>query len=148
MHQQIRTSPRGVDQNVRRGLEALAGGKVNVEGVGPDYEAPHVRFVVPHDARDAAVDRLRDAGFEPELRSACTFAVPNRAGQLSPILARIVDAGLEIDSVLVLASRYQGRTMVSVGVRGEISEEQCAALGGLEEPMGWGGGDIVEPSAS
>lgn len=148
MHQQIRTSPHGVDANIRRALGKLASDGVNVEGIGPDYETPHARIVVPHEALDAAVRALKEVDFDPEVWPACTFAVPNRSGQLSPILQRVVDAGFEIQSVLVLASRYRGMTLVSVGLDREPSPRACELLGCLDEPAGWIGGDIDEPSAS
>jgi hypothetical protein len=147
MHQQIRTSPHGVDVNIRRALEKLAADGINVEGVGPDYVAPHARIVVPHEAVDAAVRALKELDFDPELWPACTFAVPNRAGQIAPILDRVA-ARFEIQSVLVLASRHRGMTMVSVGLDREASAQECEDLGCLEEPDGWIGGDIEEPTAS
>ena len=148
MHQQIRTSPFGVDVNIRRVLEKLASEGVNVEGVGPDYESPHARIVVPHEALDAALRALKDADFDPQVWPACTFAVPNRAGHLATILQRVVEAGFEIQSVLVLASRYRGMTMVSVGLDREPSAAECGDLGCATEPAGWIGGDIIEPAAS
>jgi hypothetical protein len=132
MHQQIRTSPYGVDVNIRRALDVLARRQVNVEGVGPDYEAPHARLVVPHGAGDAALAALRDAGFDPELRPACTVAIPNRAGQLSPILERL-SAQFEIESVLLLAGRHRGLTLVSVGLDREPTAEQREELGCIAE---------------
>ena len=47
MHQQIRTSPGSTADNIRRALEILEG--VNVEGIGPDFEPPHVRIAVRHE---------------------------------------------------------------------------------------------------
>jgi hypothetical protein len=132
MHQQIRTSPYGVDVNIRRALDVLARRQVNVEGVGPDYEAPHARLVVPHDAVEDALSALRQAGLDPELRPACTLALANRSGQLSPILERL-SAHFEIQSVLLLAGRHRGLTLVSVGLDREPTAEEHKELGCISE---------------
>jgi len=148
MHQQIRTSPYAVGQNIRRVVAALAASGVNVEGVGPDYESPHARIVVPHDAEKAAREVLTREGFEPELRDACTFALPHRPGQLTAVLDRLDEAGFDVECVLVLASRLRGMTLVSVGVDRKPTESERERLGCVEEPAGWIGGDIDEPAAS
>jgi len=148
MHQQIRTSPYAVGQNVRRAVAALAADGVNVEGVGPDYEPPHVRIVVPHEAFDAAQDVLAREGFKPDPRFACTFALPHRPGQLDAVLERVDEAGFDVESVLVLASRLRGMTLVSIGVDREPTPDERERLGCVDEPAGWIGGDIDEPAAS
>jgi hypothetical protein len=147
MHMQIRTSPYAVGQNVRRAAAALAAGGVNVEGIGPDYESPHARIVVPHEAFEAARKILREAGFDPEPRHACTFALPHRPGQLAAVLERVAEADFDVESVLVLASRLRGMTLVSIGVDREPTAEERERLGCVDEPAGWIGGDIVEPTA-
>jgi hypothetical protein len=129
-------------------VEALAASGVNVEGVGPDYEAPHARVVVPHDAVDAALKVLGEGGFEPELRDACTFALPHRPGQLADVLDRVARADFDVQCVLVLASRLRGMTLVSIGVDREPTLDERERLGCVVEPAGWIGGDIDEPAAS
>ena len=146
MHQQIRTSPGTTGENVRRVLDILAGAGVNVEGIGPDYESPHVRTAVPHEHLEAAWMALRDAGLEPEMRAAITFALPNVPGQLAAALERLARRGYVAESVLVLASRDGDRTLASIGVRRAIPyrwEDAAAELGGWEEPGGWTGGDLA-----
>ncbi len=49
VHQQIRTSPGRTGENIRRVLDVLAAAGVNIEGIGPDFESPHVRTAVPDD---------------------------------------------------------------------------------------------------
>lgn len=148
MHLQIRTSPGTIGSNVSRSVAALARRGVNVEGVGPDYESPHVRIVVPHVAIDDAVNALKEEGFAPDKSHACTFALEHRPGQLAGILENVTAAGFEVQSVLVLASRLGGRTLVSIGVDREPSREERDALGCVDEPEGWLGGDIDRPAAS
>jgi hypothetical protein len=149
MHQQIRTSPGSVGGNVSHAVEALARRGVNVEGVGPDYESPHVRIVVPHDATEDAIEALEGIpDFTPRAVPACTFALAHRPGQLDVVLQRVARAGFEVQSVLVLASRYRGMTLVSLGLDREPSSTECEALGCVEEPEGWIGGDLEGSAAS
>ena len=149
MHQQIRTSPGQTGENIRRVLDVLADAGVNVEGIGPDFESPHVRTVVPHDRSEAAWSALKKAGLEPELRPAVTFALAHEPRQLAAAVESLAQSGYVAESVLVLVSRDRGRTLVSVGVRRAIPRAWAATvveLGGWEEPDGWTGGDL-EPRA-
>ncbi len=148
MHQQIRTSPYAVGQNIRRAVAALAADGVNVEGVGPDYESPHARIVVPHEAFDAAWSVLVREGFKPERRHACTFALPHRPGQLDVVLGRLDEAGFDVQSVLVLAGRLRGMTLVSIGLDREPTGREREELRCVEEPAGWIGGDVDGNAAS
>ena len=109
---------------------------MNVEGVGPDYESPHARIVVPHEAFDAALKVLREGGFDPDPRHACTFALPHRPGQLAAVLERVAEAGFDVECVLVLASRLRGMTLVSIGVNREPTAIERERLGCVEEPAG------------
>lgn len=146
MHQQLRTSPGTTGENIRRVLDILAAAGVNVEGIGPDFESPHVRTAVPHEHLEAAWKALRDGGLEPEMRAAIPLALPNAPGQLAAALERLARRGYVSESVLVLASRDGDRTLVSVGVRRAIPYRWEAAvpdLGGWEEPDGWAGGDLA-----
>lgn len=147
MHQQIRTSPGHTGENIRRVLDVLAAAGVNIEGIGPDYEAPHVRTAVPDAQCDAAWAALKDAGLEPELRAAVTVALPNEPGQLAAAVERLAKRGYAQESVLVLASRDGDHTLVSIGVRPTVPagwEATAATLGGWEEPDGWTGGDLEQ----
>jgi hypothetical protein len=135
MHQQIRTSPGSTADNLRRALEILEG--VNVEGIGPDFEPPHVRIAVRHENCQEALGALERAGLKPELRAAITFALPNAPGQLRIALDRLVDRGYVLESVLVLAGRDGDRTLVSVGVDRPMTDDWAASaesLGGLVDP--------------
>jgi hypothetical protein len=150
MHQQIRTSPGGTSDNIRNVLDILARAGVNVEGIGPDFEAPHIRTAVPHERWDQAWNALGKAGLKPEERDSLTVAVPNEPGQVSRIVESLVRRGYTLESLLVLASRDRGLTLVSIGVGGTDPAtwaETAAELGGWREPAGWIGGDIVEPTA-
>ena len=140
MHLQIRTSPDTTVENIRTVLDALARAEVNVEGVGPDFEAPHVRVVVRHADWDRAWDALKSADLDPARRAAVTFAIPNQAGQIAPLIERLVGEGYTLESLLVLASRADDRTLVSIGVREDVprgwSEETAINLGGWDESEG------------
>lgn len=143
MHQQIRTSPGQTGENIRRVLDILARADVNVEGIGPDFESPHVRTTVPHDQCAAAWAALKEAGLQPELRAAVPYALENEPGQLNTRVEGLVSRGYVVESVLVLASRDDhGRTLVSIGVRRAIPHGWAATveeLGGLTEPGGSAG---------
>jgi hypothetical protein len=145
VHQQIRTSPGHTGENIRRVLDILAGAGVNVEGIGPDFESPHVRTAVPHEHGDAAWAALKEAGLEPELRAAITYGLPNVPGQLAARVEGLARRGYVVESLLVLASRDGDRTLVSIGVRRAIPNgwaAEVAELGGWEEPDGWTGGTL------
>jgi hypothetical protein len=141
MHQQIRTSPGQVGENIRRVADALGDAGISVEGIGPDFEAPHVRTVVTHERFEATMEALENAHLEPEARPAITFALANQAGALQGVLRRLAHEGYTVESVLVLASRSDdGRVLVSIGVRQTIPDGWDAKideLGGWEEPEGW-----------
>ena len=119
MHQQIRTSPDSTAENIRRVVDVLAASGVNVDGIGPDFEAPHVRTVVSHEDLDTALGALRRAGLEPELRPAVTFSLSDAPGQLAASLEKLAGHGYGIESVLVLAGGDSGpgQALVSIGVR-------------------------------
>lgn len=150
MHQQIRTSPGGTSDNIRNVLDILAQAEVNVEGVGPDFEEPHIRTAVPHEHWERAWEALDRAHLKPEARPSVTVAVPNKPGQVSPIVEDLVRRGYTLESLLVLASRDGGLTLVSIGVRETVPATWATtvdALGGWSEPPGWTGGDIDEAAA-
>jgi hypothetical protein len=142
VHQQIRTSPDTTVENIRTVLDVLAEAGVNVEGIGPDFEPPHVRVAVPHGDWERAWDALKHANLQPEARPSITFAMPNLPGQVAPLVERLVRQGYTLESLLVLASRAGERTLVSIGVRETVPPawaDTVAALGGWEEPPDWTG---------
>jgi hypothetical protein len=140
VHQQIRTSPGQTGENIRRVLNILADAGVNVDGIGPDFESPHVRTTVPHDQCEAAMEALERAGLVPELREAVPYALANKHGQLRAKIEGLVKHGYAVESVLVLAGRDDdGNTLVSIGVRPPIRNgwaDTVVDLGGLVDPGG------------
>lgn len=140
MHLQIRTSPDTTVENIRTVLDVLARADVNVEGIGPDFEAPHVRVAVRHADWGRALDALKAADLDPAPRAAVTFAIPNQAGQIAPLIERLIGEGYTLESLLVLASRANDRTLVSIGVREDIprgwSEQTAIDLGGWDDRAG------------
>ena len=141
----FRTSPGRTGENIRRVLDVLAEAHINVEGIGPDFESPHIRTAVPHEQGEAAWTALKKAGLEPELRPAITYSLANAPGQLAATIERLARQGYVAEGVLVLASRDGDQTLVSIGVHQVIPngwEATVVALGGWEEPGGWTGGDL------
>jgi hypothetical protein len=121
MHQQVRTSPGSTDENMRLVIEALAAAGINIEGIGPDYEAPHVRVYVDHPQGDdrpleEVVAVLRNAGFAPERRKAVTVPMPNSPGALRTAVRKLIRRGYIMESTLVLASHTDDLVRVSFGV--------------------------------
>ncbi len=128
MHQQVKTSPDGTDANVRRVLEVLADAGINVEGVGPDFESPHVRVHIDHEEGDdgpthEAIEALEAAGLHPVPRQCITVSLPNAAGALRTAIRRLERDGWQIESVLVLASHDGDKVRVSVGVTRKVEDE-------------------------
>ncbi len=142
MHQQIKTSPGHTDENLRRVADALVG--VQVLGIGPDFESPHIRTVVADKDFEAAWNALKSAGLQPITCRALTYAVENQPGAIVDILEDLAKKGFVVESVLVLASRINGQTLVSFGVDRGIPpdwEDMYAELGGVAEPDDWNGHD-------
>jgi hypothetical protein len=133
MHQQIRTSPDEVADNLKHVVDALAGAEINVEGIGPDFESPHIRTVVNHDRVSDAIAALEAASLQPELRPAFTRAVANRPGGLKGILDDLEERGYAIESVLVLATRPHGQVLVSIGTDPAVPSDWEELGGWVEE---------------
>jgi hypothetical protein len=149
MHQQIRTSPGDPPDNVRRILRRLRDTGINVEGIGPELETTHIRTVVAHARWSDAKEALTAEGFVPEDRMAIAFILDNTAGALDEVLESLREQGYGIESVLVLASRPNGKVLVSIGVAGVPPgwDQVVTNLGGWEEPDGWEGEDCPEPAS-
>jgi len=146
VHQQIRTSPGHTGENIRRVLKILGDQNINVVGIGPDFESPHVRTVVSHEQCAAARAALEKGGMPSELRPAVTYDLPNEPGQLAARLEELAGRGFVIESVLVLAAPGRAGTLASIGVRPPIPEGWAATverLGGYGE----GGEGCPEPGA-
>lgn len=137
MHQQIRTSPGHTGENIRRVVDVLGDAGVNIEGVGPDFEPPHVRVLVDHESFEKAWDALKRAGLQPEARACLTRAVPNTPGALRGMLEDLAHAGYAAESLLVLASHVDDQVLVSIGIRETIPDAwdaKAGGMGGYEEP--------------
>lgn len=145
MHEQIRTSPGDPEQNVRRITRALAGRGINLEGIGPELETTHIRTVVAHGRWEDAKQALRDEGFDPTDRMAIAALLDNRQGALQEFIESLKAQGYSVESILVLASRPEGKVLVSIGVAGVVPgwEDVAVELGGWKEPPGWEGADCV-----
>jgi len=130
MHQQIKTSPGSTDENLQAVIDTLGGAGINIQGIGPDFESPHIRTVVSHEDTEAAISVLRSAGLEPEIRPGFTASVANRPGRLKHVLDALRQRGYGIESVLVLADRTGEDVLVSVGIDRPVPND-WVELGGF-----------------
>jgi hypothetical protein len=112
MHQQIRGSPDDTAGNIRRVVNALAKQGINIEGIAPDFDPPHVRVAVEHldpydptnvdDPFNQALAAMEDAGLAPEVRSAVVVTMPNKPRALKAALDRLTREGYAVEAILVL----------------------------------------------
>ncbi|HEY3335481.1 MAG TPA: hypothetical protein VGK16_09645 [Candidatus Limnocylindrales bacterium] len=126
MHLQIAGSPDDTATNIRAVVSALAGARVNIEGIGPEFNPPHVRVAVrhaePYDPDDAtdpfniALDAMVKAGLAPAIKPAVAVTLPNKPGALEAVLNRLMREGYAAESILVLAGGTAGATQVQFGV--------------------------------
>jgi hypothetical protein len=127
MHQQVKTSPEESVANLRAVLDVLANAQppINVEGIGSDFDCPHIRTVVAEAEMGTAFDALASAGLEPELRAAVTVSVSDAPGALREVIRRLIeDEGRVMESLLLLVGGGAGNTVrVSIGVEGELTEQ-------------------------
>jgi hypothetical protein len=138
MHQQIRTSPGDVGENLRRVLDALVA--VNIEGIGNDFEYPHIRTVVTHEDWNAAWQALKAAGLQPEARRAVLVTIPHQSGKLRQAVENLTRRGYIIESIVTLGTVGQGDVVrVSIGIREGIEEGWEAASETLAEEITAGG---------
>ena len=135
MHQQIKASPKTTAENMRNVVDALAGAKVNIEAIAPDFDSPHVRVLVKHnepydpkDMRDPfnqALDAIRKipGGFDPTIvRAVEEVSMTNAPGELKIAMDTLEENGETIDSILVLPGGGEGEAFVSFGVLGPVDE--------------------------
>ena len=127
MHAQIRASPDDTATNMRTVVDALAGDKINIEAIAPDFESPHVRVLVQHqdpfeaenadDPFNRAIAALTAKGLTPEPHSATTAMLPNDPGALQKAIEVIEADGKTVEAILVMpGSPETGKANVSFGV--------------------------------
>jgi hypothetical protein len=128
-HMQVKTSPDGTPENFRRVTSILAAEGINIDGIGPDFQAPHIRTVVDHTQWNAAWTALDRAGLKPTACKAIPVELDNEPGRLEAILEGLARRGYAIESVLVLGSRSDiNKVRVSIGVdRGVPSDWETQA---------------------
>jgi hypothetical protein len=123
MHQQVRTSPEETEQNLVNVLDALGG--INVEGIGPDFESPHIRTVVSHGDLEATMSALGNANLDPEIRPAVSVSLPDKPGSLKAVIAWLRDVPIQTESLLVLGGMDHGhRVRVSIGLERELTAQE------------------------
>ncbi len=128
MHEQIRTSPGSTGDNFRRVVEVLADAGVNIAGIAPDFEAPHIRVVIAHDEADDgpvkdAFDALVAAHLDPVICQAVTVPVQDSPGHLRSMMRKLILGGFDLESVVVLGSCDQSDVLVSFGVRRRVEAD-------------------------
>lgn len=127
MHQQIKGSPDDVGTNIRSVLNALGKHNIDIRGIAPDFDAPHVRVVVEHkdpydpadptDVFNQAIAAMEEEGMAPEVKPAVLLKIPDKAGALRAALSRLAREGYAVESILVLPGLTDdGRARVSIGV--------------------------------
>ena len=126
MHQQIKASPDETRENMRRIVRALGDAGINIEGIAPDFDPPHVRVAVKHnhpfdpndptDTFNRALQALRDAGFDPEIKSSVLLSVPNTPSALQTVFDELESRNHELESLVVLAGDGGDMAQLSVGL--------------------------------
>jgi hypothetical protein len=127
MHLQLAGSPGDTASNVRAIVTALAAASVNLEGIGPDFNPPHVRVAVIHgepydpddltDPFNVALNALEEAGLAPSIKPAVSVVLPNKKpGAIKAVLNRLMREGYAAESILVLAGGNEETTEVQFGV--------------------------------
>jgi hypothetical protein len=115
MHQQLGGSPKDTAGNMRAILTALA--DINIAGIAPSFDPPHIRVLVQDDAFDAAFQAMSDAGLEPTVHSAVTVNLPDSSGTLKKAMDGLARRGYVVESVLVVpGDAGTGRVNVSFGI--------------------------------
>jgi hypothetical protein len=127
MHQQIKGSPDDTATNIRTVLNALGKHNIDIRGIAPDFDAPHVRIAVKHndpyepsdpsDLFNRAIAAMEEEGLAPEVKPAVLLKIPDKPGALRAALSRLAREGYVAESILVLPGLTDdGRVQVSVGV--------------------------------
>ena len=126
MHQQIKASPDPTRENMRRIVRALGNAGINIEGIAPDFDPPHVRVAVKHnhpydpndptDTFNQALEALRNAGFDPEVKSSVLLSVANTPTALQTVFDELESRNHSLDSLVVLASDGGNMSQLSIGL--------------------------------
>jgi hypothetical protein len=139
MHQQLGGSPDDTASNLRAILTALA--DINIVGIAPSFDPPHIRVLVEDEIFDTAYDRMVEAGLKPTVHSAVTAALKNNPTALKTAMDKLERKGYVVDAILVLPGNPKDaqnepildQVLVSFGVRPSVivdwDDTRSAALG-------------------
>jgi hypothetical protein len=116
MHQQLGGSPEETAANMRAVLAALD--DVNIRGIGPSFDPPHIRVLVEDGEFDKARRLMDDNGLEPTIHTAVTLTISDAKGRLRKAMAAIEDRGNFVDAILVVPGAAAGKAMISFGLIG------------------------------
>lgn len=100
MHQQLGGSPDDTASNMRAILTALD--DVNIIGIAPSFDPPHIRVLVEDEIFDTAYDRMVEAGLKPTVHSAVTASLKNNPKALKSAMDSLERKGYVVDAILVL----------------------------------------------
>jgi hypothetical protein len=139
MHQQLGGSPNDTASNLRAILAALA--DIDIAGIAPSFDPPHIRILVEDEVFDSAYDAMKAANLEPTVHSAVTVPIRNTKNALRTAMDRLERRGYVVDAVLVLpghpkdsqGNEIQDHVQVSFGLSPTIivdwNDERAEALG-------------------
>ncbi len=98
-----------------RVAEALAAGPVNIKAIASEFgnERPFFRVVTNDVATTERV--LKNAGLEFKLYDIMSVEMLDRPGELAKIAKRLARAGVNVESVYILATK-DGRTEMALNV--------------------------------
>ena len=126
MHAQIKASPDPTRENIRRIVRAFADANINIEGIAPDFDPPHVRVAVkhnhpydpndPNDTFNKALQVLRDAGFDPEVKTSVLLSVANTPSALQTVFDELEGRNHVLESLVVLAGDGGNMAQLSIGL--------------------------------
>jgi hypothetical protein len=116
MHQQLGGSPEETAANMRAVLAALA--DVDLRGIGPSFDPPHIRVLVEDGDFDAAYEAMKDARLDPTIHTAVTFTITDAKGRLKHAMDALENRGNFVDAILVVPGGPAGSAKVSFGIIG------------------------------